>query len=46
MKHPSTWMALAVAASSAIVSSVDAAVVNWNLNLDIPATAAGLFINS
>ncbi|MEY2712169.1 MAG: hypothetical protein RL005_391 [Planctomycetota bacterium] len=45
MKHPSTWMALAVAASSAIVSSVDAAVVNWNLNLDIPATAAGLFIN-
>jgi hypothetical protein len=38
-------MALAVAASSAIVSSVDAAVVNWNLNLDIPATAAGLFIN-
>jgi hypothetical protein len=38
-------MALAVATSSAIVSSVDAAVVNWNLNLDIPATQAGLFIN-
>jgi hypothetical protein len=38
-------MALAVATSSAIVSSVDAAVVNWNLNLDIPATEAGLFIN-
>jgi hypothetical protein len=45
MKHPSIWMALAVATSSAIVSSVDAAVVNWNLNLDIPATEAGLFIN-
>jgi len=45
MKHPSIGMALAVATSSAIVSSVDAAVVNWNLNLDIPATEAGLFIN-
>ena len=39
MKNPSIWMALAVATSSAIVSSVDAAVVNWNLNLDIPATS-------
>jgi hypothetical protein len=38
-------MALAAAASSAIVSSVDAAVVNWNLNLVVPATEAGLFIN-
>jgi hypothetical protein len=38
-------MALAVATSSAIVSSVDAAVVNWNLNLVVPATEAGLFIN-
>jgi hypothetical protein len=45
MKHPSIWMALAVATSSAIVSSVDAAVVNWNLNLVVPATEAGLFIN-
>ena len=45
MKHPSIWMALAAAASSAIVSSVDAAVVNWNLNLDIPATSQGLFLN-
>jgi hypothetical protein len=45
MKHPSIGMALAVATSSAIVSSVDAAVVNWNLNLVVPATEAGLFIN-
>lgn len=45
MKHPSMWMALAVATSSAIVSSVDAAVITWNLNLDIPATDAGMFIN-
>ena len=45
MKNPSVWMALALATSSAIVSSVDAAVVNWNLNLDIPATDAGMFIN-
>ena len=45
MKNPSIWMALAVAASSAIVSSVDAAVVNWNLNLNLPATEAGLFLN-
>lgn len=45
MKHPSIWMALAVATSSAIVSSVDAAVITWNLNLDIPATEAGMFIN-
>jgi hypothetical protein len=45
MKHPSIWMALAVATSSAIVSSVDAAVVNWNLNLVVPATQSGLFIN-
>ena len=45
MKNPSIWMALAVATSSAIVSSVDAAVINWNLNLDIPATSEGLFLN-
>lgn len=45
MKNPSVWMALALATSSAIVSSVDAAVINWNLNLDIPATDAGMFIN-
>ncbi len=45
MNHPSLWMTLVVAASSAVTSVAHAAIVHWNLNAAVPATTSGLFIN-